>query len=146
MRDSTSIHGARRLLVFPAIQLVSLVMACSVLPDNPLLVAVLVAVAALALNFSVHVCFHEWIHQHRSPELGPLAFTLLSGTPFDGYRLHHQNHHFHENGPGDYSSTWSFGAEGRKPRGVAGESRFCTEFDHLLQDVRWHLSRDKLGH
>jgi len=108
------------MLVFPLLQLGALVLACVAIPDHPWLAAGLVALAALALNFSVHVCFHEWIHRGSAGELESLAFTLILGSPFDGYRLHHNNHHAHENGPLDYSSTWKFASGTRTPRSVVG--------------------------
>ncbi|NBW98116.1 hypothetical protein EBR03_00950, partial [bacterium] len=55
-------------------------------------------IAALALNFGVHVTFHELVHLSGSREsswikvLSDLV-TVCCGIPFDGYRWHHYTHH-----------------------------------------------------
>jgi fatty acid desaturase len=64
--------------------------------------------AALFLSFSVHICLHEFLHHYfkrNTPWFLSYSFTLLSGMPFDGFRLHHINHHQHNNSPLDFSTT-----------------------------------------
>lgn len=76
-------------------------------------------VAAILLSFSIHIFFHECVH-HAGRYSQPLNFiaSLFIGLPFDGYRLHHYNHHFHENGPGDFSTTWLYTDGQRLPRNI----------------------------
>ncbi len=79
----------------------------------------LLPVAAMALSWAVHVSFHEGVHRcgpgWRGILVGLLATPVL-GLPFDGYRLHHRNHHRHDNGAEDLSRTWKEGADGPRPR------------------------------
>ncbi|NBX82073.1 fatty acid desaturase [bacterium] len=74
-------------------------------------------IAALALNFGVHVTFHELVHLSGSRESGWIKVlsdlvTVCCGIPFDGYRWHHYTHHRFNNGPEDYSCTWKSQADG----------------------------------
>jgi fatty acid desaturase len=64
---------------------------------------------------------HEWVHQGIPVPtlLQPLArigVSLLIGMPFDGYRWHHWNHHQFENGPEDFSTTWTVTPKGLEPQ------------------------------
>ncbi len=99
------------LLIFPSLQLVAWSAAAFGSfqgIENGFFVGGVVC-AALALNFVVHISAHEWVHhgfESRSSLIVGAVGTLLIGLPLDGYRLHHQNHHFWNNEPGDYSSTW----------------------------------------
>jgi fatty acid desaturase len=77
--------------------------------------------ASFAFNFSVHISFHESVHMGESrkiPVWMPYLMTVFLGLPLDGYRIHHNNHHQYNNGRGDYSSTWAWTAEGRRPYGL----------------------------
>ena len=75
--------------------------------------------AACALNFSVHISFHEWIHHGpRSNSTISDCITILAGLPLNGYRLHHYNHHEYDNGPGDLSSTWDYSTTPPSARNV----------------------------
>jgi fatty acid desaturase len=74
--------------------------------------------ASLFLSYSVHITFHEIAHQTSlsTPRLFAYPITLLMGIPFDGYRVHHFNHHAHNNNWRDFSSTWRLGPQGLTPR------------------------------
>jgi fatty acid desaturase len=77
--------------------------------------------AAIALSWSVHVFFHVGVHQLRGDwwgAVGGLLATPVMGLPFDGYRLHHRNHHRFDNGEHDVSRTWTPTADGPRPRSV----------------------------
>lgn len=91
------------LIVFPLVQGGLLALACAHHPAW-------VLAAALVHTFTVHVCVHEFLHYSDRRRLAPAAgwvFSVATGVPFDGYRLHHHNHHRYENGAGDFSSTVS---------------------------------------
>lgn len=117
--------SARRvfpLALFPALELVLLTLALARVDSGPAAWAPFAVLAAVALSFSVHVTFHELVHAPGAAE-HPLAVpvsaaaTLLAGLPLDGYRWHHYNHHRHENGPEDFSTTWDWTGEKARPRG-----------------------------
>lgn len=77
--------------------------------------------AAVALSWSVHVFFHVGVHRLRGDwwgAFGGVLATPVMGLPFDGYRLHHRNHHRHDNGEHDVSRTWTPTPTGPKPRSV----------------------------
>jgi len=79
----------------------------------------LVIPAAVALSWSVHICFHVGVHRLGGDwwaALAGLIATPVMGMPFDGYRLHHRNHHRHDNGSEDVSRTWTPTASGPRPR------------------------------
>lgn len=110
------------LVVIPALQVACFVGCGLAFPGHPWLALGLLALAAIALDFDVHVFLHECVHAtapERTPWAVSLGLTLLGGLPFDGYRLHHYNHHRHDNGPEDFSSTWKWEADGcRRAKGL----------------------------
>jgi fatty acid desaturase len=80
-----------------------------------------VLLAAVALSWSVHVYLHVGVHQLRGDwwgAVGGFLATPIMGMPFDGYRLHHRNHHRYDNGAEDVSRTWTPSASGPRPRNV----------------------------
>jgi fatty acid desaturase len=83
-------------LVFPIAQAILFVLALSHPSLFPL--------ALLAMVFTLHVTAHECVH-HPAGSLAESAMSLFLGVPFEGYRLHHQNHHRFENGLEDWSTT-----------------------------------------
>lgn len=103
-------HRSLHLALFPLAELATLGSALALVPAHPLSAAALGLVAALALDFSVHIALHELVHvsgEADDPWRRALGWgaTLLAGLPFDGYRWHHYNHHRFANAPGDFSST-----------------------------------------
>ncbi|MEK7469993.1 MAG: fatty acid desaturase [Planctomycetota bacterium] len=108
------------LAVFPAVQIACFVGAGLTWREFPWLAGGLFALSVLALDLTVHIFLHECIHATRPEGMswtGSFALTLVGGMPFDGYRLHHYNHHRNDNGPGDWSTTWAWDAAGgRRPR------------------------------
>ncbi len=105
-------------MVIPLVEAAAFAAACWTFHEAPLAAAAWLALAALALNFSVHIAFHECVHHGRSWAMAGLSapITLLIGMPFDGYRLHHHNHHRAGNGLDDYSCTWRATASGPRRR------------------------------
>jgi len=110
------------LAVFPLVQVAAFVSAGVTYAEFPWIAAGLLAVSVLSLDLTVHIFLHECIHAlhwERVPWPGAFALTAIGGLPFDGYRLHHYNHHRHDNGPEDFSTTWSWdGSGGRRPRNL----------------------------
>lgn len=106
------------LAIFPGIEVGLFAAACMTISTSPLLGAGLLALAGVALSFAIHIFFHECLHYSDRYPLGRWftwpASTLI-GLPFDGYRVHHRNHHRHGNADGDFSSTWRHTAIGRTP-------------------------------
>ena len=71
------------------------------------------------MSWSVHVYFHVGVHRSGTgwlSRIGGLLATAVMGMPFDGYRLHHRNHHRYNNEEGDVSRTWTPTANGPKAR------------------------------
>ncbi len=103
--------------VLPLIEVVCLGAACSLLATHPIIATGLALMAAVALNFTVHVFFHECIHyssEHRLPRVFNWVGSVILGMPLDGYRVHHCNHHQHDNGAEDFSTTWKHAADGSR--------------------------------
>jgi len=74
-------------------------------------------IAALSLNFGVHITFHEFVHLSGNRDsffIRMLSYlvSLFCGIPFDGYRWHHYTHHRYNNGLQDYSTTWEVSPQG----------------------------------
>jgi len=104
--------GVAWTIIHPVLALLALALAWSWLPW-------LVVPAACALSWSVHILFHAGVHRPAGGwrgALAGLAATPVMGMPFDGYRLHHRNHHRHDNGPDDVSRTWTPTPAGPRPR------------------------------
>ena len=94
-----------KLSIFPFLELVFFVFAN--LASSYLISFFLIIIASLFLSFSIHVFFHECVHSRDNfPFAINIINTLLLGLPFDGYRIHHFNHHTYANGSKDFSSTW----------------------------------------
>lgn len=105
------------IFVFPVLQVALFGTACVLSTTQPLAAVALAVLAAVLLCFSVHVSIHEAVHQPaltRFRLAGPIL-SLVMGLPFQGYRWHHRNHHQHNNGLDDYSSTWRRTAAGPRP-------------------------------
>ncbi len=73
----------------------------------------------MALSWSVHVYFHVGVHRADNgwlSSIGGFFSTIVMGIPFDGYRLHHRNHHRYNNEEADVSRTWTPTPDGPKAR------------------------------
>ena len=107
--------------MFPALQLGLLALASLLVATDPAWAIACVLAGGVALNFTVHVCAHEFLHysdRHPLPQWVNVAFSAVMGLTFDGYRLHHHNHHRYNNGPDDFSRTWRSTPRGPAPYGV----------------------------
>ena len=105
MTDTVNPSFPWKLAVFPLLEVLSFIGALYV--DSFFLSIILVLVAGVFLSFSIHVFFHECVHA-KSVYSTPVNIinSLILGLPFDGYRVHHFNHHCHENSLKDFSTTW----------------------------------------
>ncbi len=129
-------------LIFPVIQGLSFYASVATFGSKPTLSLVLFLISCLALNFTVHVSLHEFVHHYQpksNRDLGSLFFSLFAGLPFDGYRLHHYNHHQYNNQIKDYSSTWQMTAHGFKPYNLAFYAFAWLAF---LEKARQNIQKD----
>lgn len=107
--------------IMPFIEVIAFSLACSVVQINVLLSIGLILIGALAMCFSIHIFFHEYVHytmSKKSIKIVDYLFSILMGLPLDGYRIHHLNHHKYDNSLNDYSSTWKNSPKGPIPQGV----------------------------
>jgi len=98
------------LFIFPVLQILTLSAGIQVFYAYPVLGCAALLISAFFLNYSIHVTLHECVHQYKTSRvfsLPSIALSWIAGLPFDGYRLHHFNHHEYNNSPQDYSSTLS---------------------------------------
>jgi len=120
------------LSIYPIAEVFFLVMACIFAGKNLSLAGLFILLAAVSLSFSIHITFHECVHAGIGikKSFSPISalMTLLAGVPFDGYRLHHFNHHRFNNSIEDYSTTW------RKVKGNLLPRRF------LIYGLGWPVS------
>ena len=94
-----------KLAVYPLLELLFFIAAN--LADNLFLSFFLILLAGVFLSFSIHVFFHECVHARAEYPLAVnIIHTLFLGLPFDGYRVHHYNHHTYSNSAHDFSTTW----------------------------------------
>ncbi len=95
--------------------------AVAVSGTRPVLAALLILMAALALCLSLHMSYHEAAHRSGSwPDwrriLTGLLLTPLMGASFHGYRVSHWNHHRYDNGLEDFTTTWKGGEGDPQPK------------------------------
>lgn len=106
-------------LIYPIFQCLLFLMAIYYSERNAWVALSLALLASLMLAIAIHVCFHEFLHYSaRNPTpflLLPGSVTLWMGLPFDGFRVHHMNHHRFLNGPQDISSTWTIDGKSMHP-------------------------------
>ncbi|MEY4894772.1 MAG: hypothetical protein RL751_1592, partial [Bacteroidota bacterium] len=107
------------LLVFPVLQLMAM-LGLWMLPLAGIAHLALVCLAAFLLNWNLHVSVHHLVHhppKHKGiRNLCYLFASLLLGLPFHYYQLIHRNHHFYNNEPGDFTSTWKLQDDKLKQR------------------------------
>lgn len=108
-----------KLSIFALLQLLALVGSVVLWPVQPVLAIGSFLLAAIFMCFDIHIFMHECVHHRKncSPLFNSIA-SLFIGLPFDGYRLHHYNHHAFENGAADFSTTWKYTGEQRRPYGL----------------------------
>ena len=95
--------------IFPLIQLSCFVSAILMLERNWLWSLLLLFVAALFLNFTLHITIHHYVHfRFKNKVFDAIAESLYSVIlvlPFNFYRMQHLNHHRFDNRIGDLTST-----------------------------------------
>ena len=103
-----------RLAIFPILEGAFFVAA--IMASNIFLSLLLLVIASILLSFSIHIFFHECVHYRaKYPQWLNIIKTLFLGLPFDGYRVHHFNHHTYANDLKDFSSTWYLQNGVKKP-------------------------------
>lgn len=105
------------LWIYPLLEVTSFILCLYYFSLSIYLSIFFLILSSFLLSLSVHICFHEYVHQGKS-KLSILSsfITILMGMPFDGYKLHHLNHHKFDNNKGDFSSTWIFTGESKMPK------------------------------
>ncbi len=104
-------------MIFPFLELIFFVGSALMLNYSIIISAFLLLISGVWLSFSVHIFFHECVHRNeRYSSLFNWVATILMGLPFDGYRIHHFNHHRYENGSCDFSTTWKWQGSNKIPR------------------------------
>jgi len=107
------------MVIFPLLEFGLFSGSVMTLNAYPLISLLLLLLASVALCFSIHIFFHECAHRHQEyPALYNWLATIMIGLPFDGYRIHHYNHHRFENGAKDFSTTWIHTDKSILPRSV----------------------------
>ncbi len=109
------------LTVFPFLQMVLFGLSCLLVTSHLAWAAACIMASGVALNFTIHICVHEFLHysdRHPLPGWLNLVISSVSGQTFDGYRFHHHNHHRHNNGADDFSRTWRMTPDGPVPYSV----------------------------
>lgn len=99
-----------KLLSYPILQLVSLLLSFYMLDRNMLLAMVFLFLAIVFMNFSLHISYHFHVH-HKSKNkflnrLKDFYATIHLGMPFHLYQMQHLNHHLYNNEIGDFTSTY----------------------------------------
>ncbi len=96
--------------IFPIIQISCFVTAILVLEQHWLWSVLLIIVAAVFLNFTLHITVHHYVHfRFKNEVLDTIATFLYSAIlvlPFNFYRMQHLNHHRFDNRIEDLTSTW----------------------------------------
>ncbi len=94
-----------KLALFPLLEFIFFIAA---LWASPMYLSLLfILIAGVLLSFSIHIFFHECVHfKDEYSSSTHILYSLLLGLPFDGYRVHHFNHHTHSNSLKDFSTTW----------------------------------------
>lgn len=91
--------------IVPFLEGLFFVSACTA--GNLLVSLLLLLLAGLFLSYSIHIFFHECVHTRNCfPVWFNIAGSIFLGLPFDGYRVHHYNHHTYSNSLEDFSTTW----------------------------------------
>jgi len=112
MNKSTNKPFPFKLAIYPLLELLFFIVANLV--DSALLSFLFIVLAGMMLGLSIHIFFHECVHiREELPLPINIINTLFLGLPFDGYRVHHYNHHTYANELADFSSTWYL-KEGKK--------------------------------
>lgn len=96
--------------IFPLIQISCFVLAILMLEQNWLWSILLIFLAAIFLNFTLHITIHHYVHFKFKNKVLDTFFSFLYSAilvlPYNFYRMQHLNHHRFDNRIGDLTSTW----------------------------------------
>ena len=99
-----------KLHIFPLILFASFVAAIVLLNINWIGSIAFLLIAALFMNFSLHITVHHFVHFKFQEKwinvFFELFYTIILGLPFSFYKMQHFNHHRYNNLIGDFTSTW----------------------------------------
>ena len=105
------------LAIFPVLEAVFFIASALALQHSIWLALFFLLLASLNLSFAIHIFFHECVHAKSDySNLFKWPASILLGLPFDGYRVHHYNHHSFENSEHDFSTTWIWENGAARPR------------------------------
>lgn len=97
--------------IFTIGQVVLFVLGLSLLPEHWALSILLILLAGLFLNFSLHITVHHFVHFRFQFTLInvtiELLYSITLGLPYTFYKMQHFNHHRYNNQLGDFTSTWT---------------------------------------
>jgi fatty acid desaturase len=98
------------ILLYPLIELLCLAGMSFYAINKSAWYFVFIFLAAFALNFALHISFHYLVHfPAKNKVLNrflEIIVSLLSGIPFNYYRMNHWNHHRYDNSIEDFTTTW----------------------------------------
>ena len=96
--------------LFTIVQLLTFAGALTLFPEHWLLSFLMVVLAGLLLNFSLHITVHHFVHfRSRYSSINfivEIIYSLTLALPYTFYKIQHYNHHRYDNRLGDFTSTW----------------------------------------
>jgi fatty acid desaturase len=101
-----------KLHIFPLLEVFFFSMALYCFDINLLVSISFLIIAALFLNFSLHITCHHLVHfkfKFKNKAINTIfeqLYSVLLVLPFNYYRLQHINHHRYNNGTKDITSTF----------------------------------------
>lgn len=99
-----------KLHIFPLLEVIFFILALLWFSKNLYISVAFIVMAALFLNFSLHITVHHLVHfKFKSKFVNVLfefLYSILLVLPFSFYKLQHINHHRYNNSIKDITSTY----------------------------------------
>lgn len=116
------------LFIFPVLQAGFFALALFLISNQLILSIGFLFIAALFLNFSLHISIHYHVHfNYKSVFLNFILdcmYSALLVLPFHFYKMQHFNHHRYNNLLHDFTSTWKINEGGPVRRSFIAYSFF----------------------
>lgn len=116
------------LQIFPLLEMSFLLMSFYLFQTHLFLSVCFVLVAALFLNFSLHITVHHYVHfkvkNQFIDRFVVYTYSIFLGLPYSLYRAQHFNHHRYNNSLDDVTSTWTLKKGKTIPKNFIGYSFF----------------------